>query len=99
MGTRVTRAEIEAFNPSFTSELFRRVLEVRIDRGQVIGRYRCQLTFFLNGMRMDGWDFDSIPPQWLEGMEIYQGVGATPVEYQGFRLDGGEICGVVLLWT
>jgi hypothetical protein len=103
-GTQFTRAEIEALNPSFTSELFRRVLEVRLDRGRVIGRVGgsgqpCVLTFFLNGMRMDDWDFDSIPPHWLEGMEIYQGVGATPVEYQGFRLDGGNICGVVLLWT
>ena len=99
VGTQFTRADIEAFNPSFMSELFRRVLEVRTYRGQVIGRRGCRLTIFLNGMRMDGWDFESIPPNWLEGMEIYQGIGATPIEYQGFRFDGGQICGVVLLWT
>ena len=40
---------------------------------------------------MDDWDFDTISPDWLEGMEVYQGL-AVPIQY-------GPGCGVVLLWT
>ena len=37
------------------------------------------------------WDFDSIPPEYLEAMEVYQGLG-TPIQY-------GPACGVVLFWS
>jgi len=37
------------------------------------------------------WDFDAIPPDYLEGVEVYQGLG-TPIQY-------GPACGVVLFWT
>ena len=40
---------------------------------------------------MDGWDFDSIPPKYLEAMEVYQGLG-TPIQYSPAR-------GVVVLWS
>ena len=67
----------------------------------------CQLRIFLDGLPMGSsivpsavdsidattpmWDFDSIPPEYLEGMEVYQGL-AVPIQY-------GPACGVVLLWT
>jgi len=67
----------------------------------------CQLRIFLDGLPMGSsivpsavdsveaappmWDFDSIPPDFLEGMEVYQGLG-MPTQF-------GPGCGVVLLWT
>lgn len=45
----------------------------------------------LDGIPMDGWDFDSIPPKYLEAMEVYQGLG-TPIQYSPAR-------GVVVLWS
>ena len=100
-GAQLTRTQIEALNPSFTSELFRRirVASVRVDRGRVIGRSGCRMTFFLNGMEMDDWDFETIPPQWLEGIEIYQGM-LIPIQYRRSTLPPyRELCGVVLFWT
>jgi TPR repeat protein len=95
-GTQLTREDLMEFNPAFVSELFRRIPGVRVEGGAVVGRRvafgeQCNLRIFLDGIPMDGWEFDSIPPQYLEAMEVYQGLG-IPIQY-------GPACGVVLLWS
>ena len=94
--SQLTREDLMEFSPSFVSELFRRIPGVRVEGGAVVGRRsgfggQCQLRIFLDGLPMDGWDFDSIPPEYLEAMEVYQGL-SVPIQY-------GPSCGVVLFWT
>ncbi len=48
------------------------------------------MQIYFDGMLMEDWDFDSVPPQWLEGMEVYHQM-FVPVQYL-------PACGVVLLW-
>ena len=95
-GSQLTRKDLDSIDPIFISDLFRRLPGVRVEGGQVMGRSTgfgdvCQLRIFLDGLPMDGWDFDSIPPDFLEAMEVYQGLG-TPIQY-------GPGCGVVLFWS
>ena len=78
-------------DPLYISDIFRRLPGVRVENGQILGRRTCNLRVFLDGVPMEGWDFDSIPAEYLEGMEVYQGL-AVPIQY-------GPSCGVVLLWT
>ena len=40
---------------------------------------------------VEWWDFDAIPIDYVEAVEVYQGLG-IPIQY-------GPACGVVLLWT
>ena len=68
---------------------------MRAEGGQILGRQTgfgntCQLRIFVDGLPADGWDIDSIPPEYLEAMEVYQGL-AVPIQY-------GPSCGVVLIW-
>ncbi len=95
-GSQLARKDLDSIDPIFISDLFRRLPGVRVEGGQVIGRSTgfgdiCQLRIFLDGLPMEGWDFDSIPPDFLEAMEVYQGLG-TPIQY-------GPACGVVLFWS
>ena len=42
---------------------------------------------------MEDWDFNTIPPDWLQGMEVYRGAYVPP-EYES----SSQYCSVVLLW-
>ena len=53
----------------------------------------CVLDLYLDGARTADADLNQVPPEWLEGIEIYAGPD-TPTEYSG-----PNPCGVVLLWT
>ena len=95
-GSRLTREDLMAIDPLYISDIFRRLPGVSVENGQVLGRRtgaggQCNLRIYLDGLVMEGWDFDSIPAEYLEGMEVYQGL-AVPIQY-------GPGCGVVLLWT
>ena len=56
----------------------------------------CALSIWIDGIRTENVDLDMLPPQWLEAMEVYQGV-EVPVEYARFGAD--TACGVILVWT
>ena len=97
-GYQLTRREIAARKPVVTSSLLRTRMGVMVREGAfgpptVIGRQGCHLPVFLNGVEMEDWDFNTIPPDWLEGMEVYKGAYVPP-EYQS----RSQNCGVVLLW-
>lgn len=57
-------------------------------------RGNCQPRFYLDGTPMMIPDVSSIMASTLEGVEVYHGAGAGPVEY--FDRTG---CGVVLMWS
>jgi len=97
-GAQLTRTQIEAFEPILISSLFRSRFRAGVSVRQgadgapiVMGRRGCQLRVYLDDFLMEEWDFDSIPPEWLEGMEVYQGMLVPPRYYPD--------CGVLLLWT
>jgi hypothetical protein len=123
-GSQLTRTDLDEINPTYVSDVFRRLPGVRVEAGAIIGRRTalqgepCRLRIFLDGVPMgssifltpdttgpDGlpsdenapptlmeiWQFDEIPADHLEAVEVYQGLG-TPIQY-------GPACGVVLFWT
>ena len=97
-GYQLTRREIAAREPIVTSSLLRTRMGVMVREGAfgpptVIGRAGCRMPVFLNGAEMEDWDFNTIPPDWLEGMEVFKGAFVPP-EYQSRSRN----CGVVLLW-
>ena len=52
----------------------------------------CELLVYLDGMLMQEWDMDDIRVEWVEAMEVYNGLN-TPAQY------ARDPCGVVLIWT
>ena len=110
-GSRFTRQDVDVLDPSLVSDLLWRAPGVTVQRGprgaQAVSRRRggtgdggsCQLRPYLDGMPMFDWDFDLVPPEDLEGVEVYQG-SAAPIEYRSpLGPDGTYPCGVVLIWT
>jgi hypothetical protein len=69
-------------------------------RSVLLGRGRCQLRIYVDGVRMHAdiegsVDIDQIPPAWVELAEVYPGIASVPPEYAEIRQD----CGVVLIWS
>ncbi len=96
LGYQLTRTEIEARNPIVTTSLLRTRMGVIVREGTfpptVTGRAGCRLLIYLDGIRMDDdWDFNTIPPEWLEGMEVIKEPYVPPQYFSGG-------CGVVLIW-
>ena len=95
LGYQLTRTEIEARNPIVTTSLLRTRMGVGVIEGTfgppiVRGRANCRLLIYLDGLRID-WDFNTIPPEWLEGMEVIKEPYVPPQYFSGG-------CGVVLIW-
>ncbi|HEV8598045.1 MAG TPA: carboxypeptidase-like regulatory domain-containing protein [Gemmatimonadales bacterium] len=55
----------------------------------------CELTVFLNGIRIPDPDLKAFDPASLQAAEIYRNQGEIPMEYGG----RGQECGVILLWS
>jgi hypothetical protein len=98
-GSQFGYRDIEAMNPMFTTDILRRATGISVQGGQALsnrlsgsGGQGCVLGVYLDGVRMDGLDMDAIPPDFIEAVEVYQGLG-MPIEYMGNE------CGVVLVWT
>jgi hypothetical protein len=95
-GTQFSREDIGAMNPIYISDLMIRIPGVHMEGGVLLGRLTgfggiCEMRIFVDGLPMEGWDFDNLPPNNLEAMEVYQGL-SVPIQY-------GPACGVVLFWT
>ena len=106
IGSQFSREDLDAIRVLRTSDVLRRVPGVRLRRngpgtasavsrrGQGLSGL-CTLEVYVDGMRMFApYDLDLIPPDQIEGMEIYDGPG-TPIQYQSLRTG----CGAVLIWT
>lgn len=50
----------------------------------------CPLAVYVDGIRAPGFDLNSLPPDAVEALEVYQRVN-VPAEYS-------HSCGVVLIW-
>lgn len=106
-GVHFTPFDIERIDPIEVSDLLReRVPGIRIQYGQggearVVSRRSvtptmgpCVLPIYIDGVRAFDEDLDRFPPEQIEAMEVYPGIG-TPVEF----IAQDNPCGLVLLWT
>jgi hypothetical protein len=106
-GVHFTPYDIERIDPIEISDLLReRVPGIRIQYGQggearVVSRRSitptlgpCVLPVYIDGVRAFDQDLDRYPPEQIEAMEIYPGIG-TPIEF----IAHSNPCGLVLLWT
>ncbi len=107
-GTFITREDIERRSPQRLSQMFYSVPGVRVG-GSAMGdthtdlyssrsRYSCPMLYYLDGIRQpptSGFGIDVLPPQDIEGIEVYVGPAGTPAV---FRYRGAH-CGVVAIWT
>lgn len=105
-GRQFTRDDLEKIDPFMTSDVLRRVPGIHLQfdalnpdvvvatsrRGTSFSRGRCVLPVYVDDVRQWEFDLNQIPAEWIEAMEVYQGIG-TPAQY---NRDG---CGAVLIWT
>ena len=56
---------------------------------------RCAVPVFLDGLRVEAYDIDNIPPSDVLGIEVYRQGADTPAEFSRWSAD----CGAVLIWT
>ena len=103
-GSFVTREQIEKRRPVYLSDMLRHLpglviststggYTVRIGRaGQRTG---CRPDYYIDGVHAPGFELDLIPPQDVDGIEIYRGPATIPPDYR-HRTSG---CGVIAVWT
>ena len=96
-GWQANRRAIEAIDPRELERMFDRVAGVRVERDRFGGTVltsrrgrRCVFGVFLDGIRAPGFDINSLPPDAVEALEVYQDLNMPP-EYS-------HSCGVVLVW-
>ncbi len=96
-GWQANRTAIEAVDPRELERMFDPVAGVRVERDRFGGTVltsrrgrRCVFGVFIDGMRAPGFDINSLPPDAVEALEVYQGLNIPP-EYS-------HSCGAVLIW-
>jgi TonB family protein len=104
-GYFITRAQIDAENPRFLSQLLQHAPGMSAQRQRAGGQgvrmrgRRCWPLVWLDGTPMPSGDvdLDGIPPNTLHGIELYLGSTTAPSRYTANR-DLGS-CGTILLWS
>ncbi len=96
-GWQANRIAIEAADPPELERMFDRVEVVRVERDRFGGTVltsrrgaRCVFGVFLDGIRAPGFNINTLPPDEVEALEVYQGSNVPP-EYS-------DPCGAVLIW-
>jgi hypothetical protein len=100
-GHFVTREDIERRGPHRLSALLagtgivmRCVRSVCYPTRTASGR-RCTVSVFVDGMKVEQYDIDAIPPEDVLGIEVYRQGADTPVEFSRWS----AACGAVVIWT
>jgi hypothetical protein len=100
-GHFVTGADIERRHPDRLSAMLvgtgivmRCVRSVCYPTRVASGR-RCAVSVFMDGMKVEQYDIDAIPPDDVLGVEVYRQGADTPVEFSRWS----AACGAVLIWT
>ena len=101
-GYFLTSADIDRHRPLRVSDVLRTIPGIRIAPAEHFGnrvlmRGDCVPAVYIDGTRLMDNDIDGmLDGRQLGGVEVYRGVGETPVEYSA--LNGGS-CGAILLWS
>jgi len=100
-GRFVTRDDIERRHPANLSMMLTGTgIVMRCVRTHCIptrnssGR-RCAVSVFLDGLRVENYNIDMIPPEDVLGVEVYRQGADTPAEFSRYSAD----CGAVVIWT
>ena len=107
-GHFITRADIENSHPANLSDMMRTIpgmqlIPQRVGSESVLrfarngGGHDCPPQYFVDGVMTRGFNIDDIPPQDVEGIEIYPGVSTVPPQFKG--IIGTSACGVVVIWS
>jgi hypothetical protein len=106
IGHFITRAQIEDRHPLNLSDMVRMIPGTVIAAGDNgpptlrfsrVGRNNCPPQYFVDGMQVTGFNIDDMPPQDVEGVELYAGAAGLPPEFN--RMRSTVICGAVIIWT
>lgn len=105
VGHFITRAEIEKRHPLRLSDMVRTIPGAAIvpaENGRPVLRFArshnaCPPQYFLDGLRVSGFNIDDVPPGDVEGVELYAGPAGLPPEFN--QLYGTTVCGTVAIWT
>jgi hypothetical protein len=103
-GYFITREQIESRNATNALQLLRGVPSVhilgnsRLGYGVQLRSNKCAPLVFIDGFPASAgpYDFESIDPASVEGIEIHAGLGSVPPEFLGPR--GLDQCGVIAIW-
>ncbi|MDQ3809975.1 MAG: TonB family protein [Chloroflexota bacterium] len=104
-GHFITRDQISQHEQGRLTDVLRRVPSVRViadEFGNTGVRLRgtaCAPVVLVDGMpaSVADFDLDAIPPQTLEGIEVYSDVATVPLELRSPT--GFSNCGVIALWS
>jgi len=107
MGVFLARSEIEKMSGiSVATDIIRNMRGVHVARrpnargSRVVGRNMCPYRYFVDDVRVGPtFELDDIPWNGIEGIEIYNGIGAIPAQYSSTLPGDGKSCGVVVVWT
>ncbi|MEX2611165.1 MAG: TonB-dependent receptor [Gemmatimonadota bacterium] len=104
-GVYMTRAQIEAKQPSMASDALRGIAGLTLMPSNwgpyqdVTGRGGCPFRYFVNGGRAgDDFYIDELAQDWIEAIEIYRGPSSVPPQYIPALGSGNSACGVILVW-
>lgn len=104
-GSFVTRDQIERRRPVYLSDMMRNLPGMMVTPASIGGytvrvgrtgqRSGCRPDYYIDGIHAPGFELDLIPPQDVDGIEIYRGPATIPPDYR-HRTSG---CGVIAIWT
>ncbi|MGE5102795.1 MAG: TonB-dependent receptor [Deltaproteobacteria bacterium] len=104
VGHFITRGDIEKRHPHRLSDMARTIpgLVILPENGRPVLRFArsrtsCPPQYFLDGLRVSGFNIDDVPPGDVEGVELYSGPAGLPPEFN--ELYGTTACGTVAIWT
>lgn len=105
-GYFITRTQIENRHPLLLSDMVRLVpgaVLIPAENGRTalrfarVARSNCPPQFFVDGMQVYGFSIDDMPPDDVEGVELYAGAAGLPPEFN--NMHSTVICGAVIIWT
>lgn len=107
MGVFVSRSQIDRMSGlSATTDIMRNMRGVQVARrpnargNRVVGRNMCPYRYFVDDVRVGpGFELDDVQLNSIEGLEIYNGIGAIPAQYSAIMPGERASCGVVVVWT
>lgn len=109
-GFFITRAQIENRRPNVLSDMLRAmpgaVLRPVAGGGRAVLRFArsampghdCPPQYYVDGVMAIGLNIDDLPPQDIEGIEVYEGISELPPQFNDGSA-GTSMCGVVVVWT
>jgi hypothetical protein len=108
-GHFITREDIAAREPHVLSDMMRMMpgveivhmrdgsLALRMARTASVAGRDCPPEWWVDGIRTPGLNVDDIPPEDIDGVEIYSGPATLPAEFN--IRNGTPGCGTILVWT